>query len=260
MSCRQLADLFADDHGAWGPSAYLIRLTRERCSCDECRDGYSIRQVRTVLERMVRLQLSGDEPPSPQGFVLEAARLGLIGKKAVDEWKRAEASERQHIERALVAMIKRRLTPGQWALVMLAFVPIGHEEATWIVESHRLEPLKVAIGDLDGPCAAPLKNGGACRNHRESGEARCKVHHSATMAPATYILKGDGAELVEHVDERHAIVQGSRAIGRSMDQIAEALQEMGYPLSPRAARKALEGVYETIRALPHVGMLTERAA
>lgn len=254
-----MAELFADNHGEWGPSAYLIRLTRERCRCKQCLVGFKISEVRAVLDRMVRMELAGYEPPSPFGFVLDAARLNLIGKNAIDEWKRHESAERVHGERALMALIKKRLTPGQWELVMLAFVPVGHEDATWEIESHRLEPLKVAIGDVDGPCGAPLKNGGLCQNHRESSEARCKRHHDVTSAPATYILAGDGAELVEHVDERHALVRGSRAIARSMDEIAEALQSMGFAISPRGARRHLEAIYETIRVLPHVGLLLEAA-
>ncbi len=258
MACVAVAAVLeeyaGDEHGI--PAA-LLRRTRERCGCAECAEVYTIGQVRLVIERMLEVEVA--EPPSPEGFRLALARLGLLGKRAIDEWRQHEISELQHIERALLTWVRARLSPLQLAIVRLTYDPIGWKQDQWFVGLRELEPLMVPLGEDDGQdasgrallCGAPLKSGGSCRNRREGGQARCKRHHDAHSRPATWVTKREGAEMVHlTTDGRAALVRGRRAEHRNPDQVGA---EVG--LTGRAVRSQLCAVYEVVRCLPHVGLL-----
>ena len=259
MACARIGELLAeyaeDRHGV--PTS-LLRRTRSQCGCADCSTVYSIAQVRHVIERMLAAECA--EPPSPEGFRLALARLGLLGKRAVDEWTRHELAEIQHAERALLAWVRGKLPPLQLCIVRLAYDPIGCELREWYVSLGQLEPLAVPLGEDDGEnsagetlkCGAMLKSGGSCRNAREAGQPRCKRHYDANSRPATWITKREGAELVQLTsDGRAARVKGRRALHRSPQQIGELLE-----LRATDVTRLLTAAYETIRILPHVGLLT----
>lgn len=282
MACALIAEIFAEYEGdRYGIPAAALRRTRERCGCPLCSHVFTLRQVRYVIELILRTEEVGafvcSRPgcrcgsiggvPSPEGFRLELARLNLLGKRAVDEWKKHESSERWHIEFALVAWVKQRLSPLQLGILRLANTPIGFRVEEWFVGLKALQPLNVPLGEADGidaqgralKCGARLKNGGSCTNGREAGEARCKRHHEEHSRPATWITP-DGAELVRtSADGRSALVKGARALVRSPEEIGRDLPLLGLePLNARQVQRQLAAIYETIRMLPHVGLLTER--
>lgn len=265
-SCPRIADLFAEyaDSEIGIPATILMR-TRENCGCVCCANTYSLKQVRYVIGLMKRERgelISGD------GIKLELARLKLLAKRGmIDEWRRHQAAETRHAETAVFIWIRRQLTPLQVHILDQAHDELGAEEkqSTWFVSVSVLRPVMVPLAERDGQdevkgptprCWAKLKNGHLCTNNREAGEARCRIHHDPKARPATWVTS-DGAEMV-HIceDGRTALVRGHRAKRRSVEDIGKDLPLYGFPfMGWRTVQRQLAGIYETLRSLPHIGLL-----
>lgn len=265
MICERIKALLEEYEGEELPRS-LLRRTRSECGCESCSTVYTIGQVRYVIEQMLRAELEQEAPPSPEGFRLELARLGLLGKRAIDEWKKHESSERRHIRVALLAWVRKRLTPLQLAILRLGYAPLGYEtNVRWYVPVQKLHRLAVPVGEQDGVdaqgnpllCGWPQKNGFPCARRRVGGEVRCAAHLDPKSRPEVWVTD-DGATVVQTCEDgRTAVVKGSRALLRSPEQIGRDLERCGFePLSERQVRSQITSAYESIRMMPEVGLLT----
>lgn len=269
-ACAAVESLLeADPH----PPISELRRVRRDCGCDRCRVDFSATVIRVVIEKMLRHWVSQDAPPSAVAPMLEQAMLShgkVYGehKQKVDEWQRHQSMERRKERMRLFAIIDSYLTPLQRALIVYAYTPAGSKIEDYEVSAGDVHECRFPLDGGDGLdaegkpllCRAPLKNGGECRNYREPGELRCKLHHAVTSAPATHATK-DGAELQRYSqDGSTAIVRGHRTLMRSPDEIGELLAADGYrddrtgeAWNGKSVTRMLSGLYEALRVVPQVG-------
>lgn len=268
MICARLEALLEEYTGEPLPITE-VRRTRQACGCDACSREYTTRQVRHVVDLM--LQTDGDtNTPSPEGFRLELARYGLLGKRALDEWARYSASERRQIRRALLVWVKERLSPELRTVLRLAHEAVGAKDGVArYVPVGKLRRLGVPIEESDGQvdehgrprvfaCGARLKNGRTCQRAREAGESRCKQHFDPRSRPHVWVTD-EGETLVEICDDgRTALVRGAQAVKRDHAQIGRDMAAAGFaPLTERQVRRRISEAYALLRCMPEVGLLTE---
>lgn len=264
-TCPRIADLFSEysDSDTGIPSSAL-RRTRDQCGCESCRETYSLKQVRYVIGLMRR---PSSNLVSADGIKLELARLKLLAKRGqIDEWRRHQAAEDRHAETAIFIWMRRQLSPLQRHILDESNSDLGAEEheSTWFVSVSALRPMMVPLHEREGQdetrvvfrCGATLKHGGFCWNQREAGEARCRVHHDPKARPATWVTS-DGAEMLYICDDgRTAVVRGHKAKRLSVDDIGKQLPNYGFDaMSGRTVQRQLSSIYETLRSLPHIGLL-----
>jgi len=205
------------------------------------------RSLRRAIEEHYALWLLLSGSPSPSGFMLDNAKLGLIGRSGSFR----NPTEDIQLRFADASIAIRDLTRDEyWALVLRfcgtgdlspeqvreiralnetgdprgraeAMRKSGHELYMRNVAEYELHPAAVPVGDLGGQCRAPTKGGGMCRLARLADSPRCHLHQHLAAAPATYLTRA-GEEVVSRNDDR-ALVQGARRRDLDEDEVARLM-------------------------------------
>lgn len=186
-------------------------------------------------------------PPSPIGYQLEAARLGLsLEAEAATEIYYQE----EHIDYEDAVLVLRDLDECERMLLGVLVLGIaGHEfDVERLVPHDSLIGIDVPFDDEGGDCLARTLSGGLCRRRRPAGIARCKQHENQSVRPALMVTKdGDTFVCLGTVPEM-ALVVGHRTRPPTLAELAETLGVPVYSLR-RVVSGAWSKVEERLQAV-----------